>query len=231
MKKQIRLTAKLSDRTRYLGWAWFAFELLFLPSLLLHWLGRLNFNDAQVNFVYYLLNFLFCARIFRDFLGDSLKRAGKDIVPFLRAIVLGFLGWYLFNELLTRLLTLVAPGFGNVNDQSIAAMFARSPVLMAIGTVLLVPLAEECLFRGLIFAQLYKKDKAVAYAITAGAFAAVHVAGYLNQYPPAVLGLCFAQYLIPSLILCWAYAHCGTILAPIFLHTAINAMAIVSLLP
>ena len=230
MKKQTRLTAKLSPQTLYLGWAWFAFELLFLPSLLLHWLGKLNFNDAQVNFVYYLLNFLFCARIFRDFLGDSLKRAGKDILPFLRAIVLGFLGWYLSNEGIARLIRWIAPGFANVNDQSIAAMFARSPVLMAIGTVLLVPLAEECLFRGLIFAQLYRKDKPLAYAITAAGFAAVHVAGYLNQYPPAVLGLCFAQYLLPSLILCWTYAHCGSILAPIFLHTAINVMAILGLI-
>lgn len=231
MKKQTRLTAKLSPQAQSMGWAWFAFELLFLPSLLLHWLGKLNFSDAHVNFVYYLLNFLFCARIFRDFLSDSLKRAGKDIVPFLRAIVLGFLGWYLANEGLSRIMSLVAPGFANVNDQHIAAMFARSPVLMAVGTVLLVPLAEECLFRGLIFAQLYRKDKPVAYAITAGCFAAVHVAGYLGQYPTAVLGLCFAQYLVPSLILCWAYGHCGSILAPILLHTAINALAILGLLP
>ena len=226
MKKSKRLTAKLTPQTQYLGWGWFAFELLFLPGLLLGWLGKLNFSDAQVNFVYYFLNFLVCSRIFRNFLSDSLKRAGKDLVPFLRAIALGFALYFLSDRLLTQLMGWVAPGFSNVNDQTIAAMFARSPWLMAIGTVALVPLAEECLFRGLIFAQLYQKDKPVAYAITAACFSAVHILGYLGQYSPTVLGLCFAQYLIPSLILCWSYAHCGSILAPIFLHTAINAVAV-----
>jgi len=225
MKKRTKLTAKLTPQTIYLGWCWYAFELLFLPGLLLNWLGKLNFSDAGVNFVYYLLNFFFALSIFRDFLSESLKRASKNLLPFLRAIAVGFLLYYLANSLMERLLALAAPGFSNVNDQDIAAMFARSPWLMAIGTVLLVPLSEECMFRGLIFSQLYSKDKTLAYVITAVAFAAVHILGYLGQYPPLVLGLCFAQYLIPSLILCWSYGSSGTILAPIFLHTAINAMA------
>ena len=225
MKKRVRLTAKLSPQTLYMGWCWYAFELLFLPGLLLHWLGKLNFSDAGVNFVYYLLNFFFTLSIFRDYLSESMKRAAKDLLPFLGAIALGFGAWYLSNILLERLLTLAAPGFANVNDQHIAAMFARSPWLMAVGTVLLVPVGEECLFRGLVFSQLYSKDRLLAYVITAAAFAAVHIVGYLGQYSSLVLGLCFAQYLIPSLILCWTYAASGTILAPIFLHTAINAMA------
>ena len=229
MKKRAKLNPKLTAQTVYMGWAWFAFELLFLPGLLLAWLGKLNFSDAAVNFVYYLVNFFACLTIFRDFLSEQVKRAAKNMLPFLRAIALGFGLYYGGNFLMERLLALAAPGFSNVNDQNIAAMFARSPWLMGLGTVLLVPLAEECLFRGLVFSQLYAKDKPLAYAITAAAFAAIHVAGYLGQYSPLVLGLCFAQYLIPSLVLCWTYAHSGTILAPIFLHTAINVMATLEL--
>ena len=191
MKKQTRLTAKLSPQAQSMGWAWFAFELLFLPSLLLHWLGKLNFSDAHVNFVYYLLNFLFCARIFRDFLSDSLKRAGKDIVPFLRAIVLGFLGWYLANEGLSRIMSLVAPGFANVNDQHIAAMFARSPVLMAVGTVLLVPVVEETFYRAMIFRMLFDKHPIAAYGLSMVIFSCIHIAGYIGSVDWLTMVLCF----------------------------------------
>lgn len=230
MKKKTKRLPKLSDRTAFLGWGWFAFELLFLPGLLLDWLGRLNLGDAQVNFIYYFLNFFVCFSIFREFLKENLKKAAKNLPAFLGTVALGFGGYYLANTLLGGLLELAAPGFANVNDQNIAAMFARSPWLMAIGTVLLVPLAEECLFRGLLFSRLYARGKALAFWVTAACFATVHVAGYLGQYSPLVLGICFAQYLIPSLILCWSYANSGTVFAPIFLHTAINAMAVMGLM-
>ena len=226
MKKRPKFNPKLTEQTLYLGWGWFIFELAFLPGLLLNWLGKLNFSDAWVNFSYYFLNFFVCLRIFRDLLKKDLKTAGKELPRFLGAVALGFAGFVLADRGVDRLLSLAAPGFSNVNDQHIAAMFARSPWPMAIGTVLLVPLGEECLFRGLIFGGLYRKNKAAAYALTAAGFAGVHVLGYWGQYSPTVLALCFVQYLIPGLLLCAVYVYSRTIFAPIFLHTAINTIAV-----
>lgn len=218
----------ISQQAAVAGWAYYAFSLFFLPSVLLDLAPRLGFGDAVVNVSYYLLNFFFAFSIFRHFLVDSLAEAGNHLVRFLLAVVLGFGANQAASGLLGGLMMLLAPGFANVNDQAVAALFAQSPTLIGIGTVLLVPLAEECLYRGLIFAGLYPKGKAAAFLISACAFSAVHVMGYVGSYPAATLALCFVQYLPAGLILAGAYAACGSIWAPILIHTATNAVAVLS---
>lgn len=219
----------LSQQTAIAGWAYYVLSLFFLPGLLLDLAARLHVGDAVVNFVYYLLNFFFAFSIFRGFLVDSLAEAGNHLVRFLLAVSLGFVLNQVLTGLLGQLVVRFAPGFSNVNDQAVASMFAQSPTLICIGTVLLVPLAEECLYRGLIFGQIYPKNRLLAFAVSACAFSAVHVMGYAGSYPAATLALCFAQYLPAGLILAGAYGFCGSIWAPILIHTATNAVAVLSL--
>ena len=219
----------ISQQTAIAGWAYYAFSLFFLPGLLLDLAARLGIGDAVVNFVYYLLNFFFAFSIFRGFLVDSLAHAGNHLLRFLLAVGLGFTLNHALTGLLSGALLRLVPDFANVNDQAIASMFAQAPTLIGVGTVLLVPLAEECLYRGLIFGQLYPKNKVLAFAVSACAFSAVHVMGYVGAYPAATLGLCFVQYLPAGLILAGAYAFCGSIWAPILIHTATNAVAVLGL--
>lgn len=230
MKKYPKLCNEISQPSVIAGWAYYTFELLFLPSILLSIAAKLGIGDAVVNFVYYLLNFAFCLAIFRDFLLKSLEDAGKNLGAFLRAVALGFVAYWAVNRGVELLMELISPEFANVNDQSIAAMFAEHPALIAVGTVLLVPVAEECLFRGLIFSQLKPKNAVAAYAVSALAFCAIHVVGYVGAYPAETLALCFLQYVPAGLLLAWSYAHCGSIIAPILIHTAINAAAVLSLM-
>ena len=229
MKKRPKLCNSISQTAQVGGWAYYVFELLFLPSLLLTLAAKLGVGDAVVNFVYYLLNFFFCVSIFRDFLSDSLDAAGKHMAAFVRAVALGFLCHWGVNALMGMLIARFAPDFANVNDQAIAVMTAQHPLLMTIGTVLLVPVAEEGLFRGLIFSQLHPKSRTAAYAVSVLAFGLIHVMGYVGLYPPATLALCILQYIPAGLIFAWAYEHCGSILAPILIHTAVNAVAFFAL--
>ena len=98
--------------------------------------------------------------------------------------------------------------------------------LMFVGTVILVPPVEECLFRGVIFRNLYKKSHAAGYLISMLAFACIHILGYIGQYSPLELVLAVLQYLPAGLCLGWSYIRGDSIFAPIFIHAAVNYITI-----
>ncbi|CAN7551329.1 CPBP family intramembrane metalloprotease [Pseudoduganella sp. LjRoot289] len=82
-------------------------------------------------------------------------------------------------------------------------------------TVLAAPLFEEFIFRGLIFGGLRRLAGALpAAAASAALFAIVHPS--LAMLPVFVLGLCTA----------WAYERSKSLLAPMLVHAAYNAMVV-----
>ncbi len=109
-------------------------------------------------------------------------------------------------------------------------MVRSSPAAMAIATVLLVPPAEELIFRGLIFGCAAEKSGALGYALSCALFALVHILGYVGAYSPAQLACCFVQYLPAGIALAWAYHFSGSIFSPIAIHALINAMSLAGVL-
>ena len=229
MSKRPSLYHTMSQRTRTAGWIYSMFQLFFLPGLLMDFATTWRISDGVINFLYYSLNFGFSLWIFRHFLLESFGKAGRHLLRFLLAVALGFLAHWAVSQVSGALLRYFDAGFSNVNDRAIAAMIGSHPRLMAIGLIAMVPVAEECLFRGLIFGQLYPKSRTLAYVLSAAAFCAVHVMGYIGQIEPLTLFLCAAQYVPAGLILAAAYRHCGSIAAPILIHAAANAAAYLSL--
>ena len=100
---------------------------------------------------------------------------------------------------------------------------------MVIGTVLLVPVAEEVLFRGVVFHSLYRVNRGLGYILSAAIFCAVHVIGYIGSTDFLTLALCYIQYLPASLCLAWAYTEADNIFAPILIHIVVNTMVILAL--
>ena len=94
--------------------------------------------------------------------------------------------------------------------------------LMGIGTVVLVPPAEECFYRGLIFRNLYAKSPCAGYVVSILAFAMIHILGFVGIYTPLELLMALLQYLPAGVCLAWCYTKADTIFAPILLHAAIN---------
>ena len=213
------------------GWMYLAFESLALPILL----GLLNqklvhpMNQAELNFSYFGLNFLASWWIFHKFLSRNAIQVRKQPAFFFQAVILGLVAYYACLYGVNYIIRLIAPGYSNANDASIAAMAGSSRFLMTVGTVVLVPLAEECLFRGLIFRPIYSASRWAAYVVSILVFAMVHIAGYITVYSPLEILLSFLQYLPAGLCLAWTYAKADSIFAPILMHTVINAAAIYAL--
>lgn len=228
MKKSGALGSDLSGRETAGGFVYFAFQLLLLPPLLL-WTNRhlaVPATDAELNFLYYLINFIAVALIFHRFLGRCLSQAWQHPAYLCQAVILGLAAYYACSWAVGQIAARLVPSYTNWNDASIAQMSHGGLFLTAIGTVILVPTAEECFYRGLIFSTLYGKSRWAAYLVSMLAFTAIHIMGYLGQYSAVELIVAMAQYLPAGLCLAWSYTKADTIFAPILIHTIINFTAI-----
>ena len=228
MKKSRLLYISMSRTEKILGWLYMAFSLLTLPSVL-NWVnGQLAdpIPEATLNFVFYLTNFLFIAGIFHSFLRDSFVAAWRDIWNFIQAVILGYVAYLAATKAMEFVMGYLMPGFSNINDAAIAELAKSNYILMLIGVVFLAPVAEEMLYRGLIFRELLHTSKAAAYLVSMAAFAAIHVLGYIGSYDIGRLVLCFIQYLPAGLCLAWTYTKADNIAAPMVVHAIVNAVAI-----
>ena len=228
MKKNYSFSGNLTNQETIGGFCYMAFQFLLLGDLL-GWInGYLQnpLNTAELNFTFYLVNFIAVLLIFNDFLSKALRHAVRHLAILCQAVILGLAAYYASVYVLDWAIGLLVPHFSNYNDQAITNMVSGNFFLMAVGTVVLVPLTEECLFRGLIFRNLYGKSHIAAYIVSILAFAIVHILGYIGSYQPLELLMAFLQYLPAGLCLAWSYIRGDTIFAPIVIHAAINYITI-----
>ena len=228
MRKSRSIRSYLTSQETISGAVYFAFQIFLLSGLLQWFNGKLShpLNTAELNFVYYLINFMAMLLIYHDFLGSSARQVGQHPAYFCQAVILGFVAYYACSWCLNHLFEWIAPGYTNANDASIAALSRGNFFLMAIGTIVLVPPVEECFYRGLIFRNLYSVSRLGAYIVSMAAFSFIHIIGYIHSYTPWQLILCFLQYMPAGLCLAWSYTKSDTIFAPIVIHALVNATAI-----
>lgn len=231
MKNNRKLSAALTKQEMIWGFSYLAFEILLLPSVLAAANGMLkeSLNSAQLNFCYFLINFLAILCIFHGFLGKNFAQFQHHPAYVIQAAVLGLAAYFACNMAMGSVILMIDPTFANLNDSSIAAMTGDNFFLMAVGTVVLVPPVEECLFRGLIFRGLYGKSRWVAFVVSMAAFSAVHIMSFVTVYSPLHLALSFLQYLPAGLCLAWSYTKADSIFAPILIHAAVNALGIAAM--
>ena len=228
MKKFKSPGCALTRQETTCGFVYMAFQFIFLPSLLFAANDTLKgpLNEAELNFLYYFINFIAILVLFHGFLGKSAAQVRQHPAYFCQAVILGLAAYYACFYAVDKTVSLLMPGFSNQNNASVLSMYSQNRFLMFIGTVILVPPFEECIFRGLIFRNLWNKSHWVAYAVSILAFAMVHIIGFLGSYTPLEILLATLQYLPAGLCLAWSYTKAETIFAPIFIHAAVNYITI-----
>lgn len=226
MKENTPFSSGMGRRERVLGSTYLVISLLLLPALLVRLLPALfpAISAARINFVYFTLNFLAVIGIFFPFWKESVGRAASTAGRIVSCAAIGLLSYFLMSLWLGDLILYLDPDFANVNDGAVAVLAQQDYPLMVFSTVFLVPVAEECLYRGLVFGCLAEKSLFLAYPVSVGLFALIHVMNYIGTQPPATLLLCFIQYLPAGIALGWAYRRSGSIFASIVMHAVINSM-------
>ncbi len=192
------------------------------------WL-RLPIDELWLNFTFFVLNIVVICIGFSRYLGKNLRHLGKNILQILSTSVVGFVVYWASNLLVSIAIFLYFPSFSNANDASIQAMASQQYWIMFTGSVILVPVVEEVLYRGVIFSFLDRYSRPLAYLLSALFFAAIHVVGYIGSMEPMYLLVSVLQYLPAGLCLCWAYARTGNIFAPVLIHTAVNLMGMLAM--
>lgn len=226
----MKLSISMTRREALLGWTYLLISTLVLPSLISAAGSRLKLSVTEHNIVYFCVNFISVVAIFYRFLWKSLQVVREKPWRCLRCAVQGFIIYFGSMWLLsTLIIPWIDPNFSNINDDSIAEMVQEHTGLFALCTVLLVPVAEEVLFRGLLFQGFYRKNPLLAYCLTTVCFALIHLIGYIGSIDWITLCICFMQYLPAGIAFASAYAASDTIATPIFMHIIINLIGVSAL--
>ena len=223
MEKRIPV---LSPTEAKRGFVWMALQYLLLPQLLTF----LSIPGEYLNFFYHLSCFLAVSLLFWKYLRDCLSRSARNPKKLFFLCGVSLCVYYVTAFLFQVLVCALEPAFSNRNDEALLEMAGSSLVLFAVTTVLLAPVTEELLFRGLLFGQLSKRSRILGYLGSSLCFCLIHLLGYLGTYTPKQLLLALLQYLPAGLILAWSQEKSQSVTVPILIHMTINAISLVSIL-
>ena len=184
----------------------------------------ISYTAAQINALFFLCNFVITALVFWRFLTKNLMLVPGNLLRTLKAMLLGFCIYWLLQVGLDVIGQFLSGNMDIPNDDTISSIADENYRIMWAGAVLLAPMVEETLVRGLIFGNVRRLNRVAAYASGAAVFAAMHILSYLGQMDALTLGYNILVYGLPSIALCACYEYAGNIWAPIGLHMVINAL-------
>ena len=223
---------KFTANETVFGIIYFLLQLLIIPSIIVvanELLLNNVLSEAEANTICFGINFIAVLVIFHKYLRKDFLFAISAPWNVLRWAGVGFLVYMAGNAIVSIFITAIDPAFANINDASIMEMVQDNYGMMTVSTVILVPIAEECFYRVLIFRNLYDRSPVLAYLVSMVIFSLAHVVGYIGQETFGTLVLCFIQYLPAAFALAWAYRHSGSIFASVLIHMTVNQIGMLAM--
>lgn len=206
------------------GWVFFALYVLVFP-VLMGFVHR-SFNGelpvAESNLVYYLLCLTLVMLLFWSFLKHGFHLLLDWLPENLFAMGTGLLAFLVLNFILRRIPMPVQ----NPTDIDYPLQYLLSPAATIILLVVLMPIVEETLFRGLLFGGLRRYNRVLAYVLSTLLFSLYCVWQFVFTYGGLDLRylVLFVQYIPMSLALTWCYDNGGSVWSAIVLHMGINGI-------
>lgn len=231
-KKQSSLYMTAGEQVA--GVVFFVIYLLVLPfatSPIFRFMERLIAMDIPKtveHMIYYYVLFAVTVIIFHGFLGRTTRYLFDRVSLVGKTLLAGLVAHYGLNELVYRLVNLVISSRTNLNDTTISAQIDDAPRSTLLIVIFLAPFVEEVLFRGLVFGNLKNKSRLLGYLVSCLLFALLHVWQFAVNGQDVTYFLVMVQYLVPGLVLAWAYEHSGTLWTAIGVHAAVNALSVLA---
>lgn len=183
----------------------------------------LNLTDLQLNACWFVLNALFVFIIFHKFLLRSIRNI--RFWELVQAVILGFVFYYAGTWLFGFLIDLLNIRIVSFNDEAVRSLASDNYWVTVVCSVVIAPIVEETLVRGLIFGSIRPKSRIAAYCASMLFFSLMHVWAYLPTEGVVPVLLAAAQYIPASVALGWTYEKANTVWAPIAVHMAVNAIS------
>lgn len=203
---------------RIAGWVYFPIHVAVLPltigALLMAVLGELP-SDVTCNVLYYLIGLVFTLAVMWRFLHRSFDTMAGSI---LRCIGM-MLAAYGIDVLLSLVLQLGTGLIGELpvpNNDAVTGLAKVDYKRMIAVAVLMAPLVEECLFRGVVFGTIRPHSRFWAYAVSIALFSLYHVWQYVVMYGDPKLLLSALAYVPVSAALTFCYEQTRSIWPPVF---------------
>ena len=182
-----------------------------------------SISPSLQNAIYYYTLFAVTLIIFHSLLGRTTRNFADNLGNACKSILVGLIALYGLNELVYRLTRMLVNNHTNLNDTTIFAQIHDAPRVTR--------QRQMCIrdrFRGLVFGNLKSKSRTVAYVVSCLLFALLHVWQFAVVRQDITYFLLMVQYLVPGLVLAWAYDHTGTLWSSILLHAAANALHVLA---
>lgn len=231
MRNSDFLSSALTRQEKIYGAGWLTFETLLFSRLLqvLNSLLPTPLPQAEINFIFFFVNFMVVVIIFHRYLWSQIKLLPDLMGKIFSTAITLFMAYWIANFLLMQVLFALNPEHFSINDVTIQSLVAEDYFLMFLGSVILVPITEECLFRGLLFRGLHDRSPILAWVVSTALFSAVHIVNYIGAYPFDTILLCFVQYIPAGVCLAGAYRLSGSLLSPILIHALVNFVGMLAL--
>ena len=185
------------------------------------------FDTGTVNLIYYCVSFVLVLAL----LGRYLKREFYSLTEHIFRTIFGMLIGYLAMSILSNAVLLIEMSafeseLTNPNNDAVAELAKLDSRSVAAASILLAPVVEETIFRGVIFGGLRKRSRALAYIGSFAAFAVYHIWQYaVVDFSPRLIFVTL-EYLPASIGLAIAYEKSDNLWCPIFLHSVVNLISI-----
>ena len=231
MSKKLSLPRTLTTTEFRAGLIYFVVHVFALPWLLsLIWgmldISGIYISTITINAIYQFIGIGAILMILRKYLVENFERFISWLPINLVVIVAGFFIYYAVYIIFANIIYAIAGGeLSNPNSEFVTAM-TKSDLYSSIAlTVLLAPIVEECLYRGVLFNGIGAKSRFWGYLVSMVLFAFSHVFhSMVTSFDPSLF-LTMLIYMPAGYVLARAYEKSGTIWCPIFIHIALNLTA------
>lgn len=218
--------SKMTDSERQRGWVFFLLYLLVFPYLN-SWAQKVLMGEgeplvAEATVVYYAFLFAISLLVFWGFL----KSDFDDLLDWLPENLFGALTG-LAGVMVFRLLGEFFPfPVADPMPGQYAAEFSMAPAATAVLVLVLIPVIEETLFRGLVFGSLRQYSPLMAWLVAVPLYAVSCVWRYAAESGDPRLLLLAVAYLPLSAALTWCYDNGGSIWSSVVLHAVCNGVTL-----
>lgn len=232
MKQKTGFVSLLTKKELTFGLVYLVLHVFVLPDALYYLLtalfGAKAVTGAWLTFACYLVGAAAVLAFGWRFMRESFYVLWERFTLAIGSFAGGYLIYYFLLYAVSVLITSVAPELtSNPNNDQVAMDYMQNRGVMYAAAVLLAPISEEFLFRGVLFGTLQKRSRVLAYAVSVAAFCLYHLWQLLFTGVNMLAFLLYLlQYLPGAVAMARAYERSGSLWTAIFLHMFINAMAL-----
>ena len=212
---------------RVMGFIYLPIHILVLPmaiSFAAGWLFPGTVDDVApvLNMAYYAFGCVFLFAVMFRFLKASFNELLDWKARAVQGVLFGIALYFILLVALSLILNSLSLGASNPNSDEIGreALVNRGAVYVV--ALVLAPIVEELLFRGVVFGSIRRRSRILAYVVSALVFSFYHVWQYFFfGYDPSLF-ISVLSYIPPSIALAYCYERSGSIWTSMLLHAAIN---------